>query len=124
MAIESNKQDVLKIRMDAVTLQLLERARGYVDLDRNKFIRLSIREKADAVISEYEKTRFNADDWQRFFDMLDNPSEPGEHMKKAAATYRSIIAGAAGFYQKFGFKPLLATPNRLVLPFSAIKSLL
>ncbi len=31
---------------------------------------------------------------------------------------------AAGFYQKFGFKPLSASKNRLVLPFSAMKSLL
>lgn len=31
---------------------------------------------------------------------------------------------AAGFYEKFGFKPLSASKNRLVLPFSAMKSLL
>ena len=31
---------------------------------------------------------------------------------------------AAGFYQKFGFQPLSASKNRLVLPFSAMKSLL
>jgi len=30
---------------------------------------------------------------------------------------------AAGFYEKFGFRPLSAAKNRLVLPFSAIKSL-
>jgi ribosomal protein S18 acetylase RimI-like enzyme len=31
---------------------------------------------------------------------------------------------AAGFYQKFGFQLLSATKNRLMLPFSAMKSLL
>jgi ribosomal protein S18 acetylase RimI-like enzyme len=31
---------------------------------------------------------------------------------------------ALGFYQKFGFKPLSASKNRLVLPFSALKQLL
>jgi uncharacterized protein (DUF1778 family) len=55
MTIESNKQDVLKIRIDAVTLQLLEQARGYIELDRSKFIRQSIREKAETIISEHEK---------------------------------------------------------------------
>lgn len=90
--IESNKQDVLKVRMDAVTLQLLERARGYVDLDKSKFIRQSIREKAEAIIAEHEKTHFSADDWQMFFSMLDNPPEPTERMKKAALTYQRIIA--------------------------------
>ena len=91
MTIETNKQDVLKVRMDAVTLQLLERARGYVELDKSKFIRQSIREKAEAIISEHEKTGFSKDDWQMFFAMLDNPPEPTERMKKAALTYQRII---------------------------------
>jgi uncharacterized protein (DUF1778 family) len=92
MTIESNKQDVLKIRIDAVTLQLLEQARGYIELDRSKFIRQSIREKAETIISEHEKTRFNPNDWQMFFTMLDNPPEPIKRMKKAALTYQKIIA--------------------------------
>ncbi|MEI6707732.1 MAG: DUF1778 domain-containing protein [Methylococcales bacterium] len=95
MAIETNKQqDILKFRMDAVTLQLLERARGYVELDKSKFIRQSIREKAEAIIAEHEKTRFSADDWQAFFAMLDNPPEPTERMKKAALSYQKIISNA------------------------------
>ncbi len=89
MTIESNKQDVLKVRMDAVTLQLLEQARGYVELDRSKFIRQSIREKAAVIISEHEKTRFNPDDWQMFFSMLDNPTE---RMEKAVLSYQRIIS--------------------------------
>lgn len=93
MSIATNKQqDVLKIRMDTVTLQLLDRARSYVDLDKSKFIRQSIREKAAAIISEHEKTRFNPDDWQLFFSILDNPPEPTERMKKAALTYQKITA--------------------------------
>ena len=91
MTIELNKQDVLKIRMDTATLQLLERARSYLDLDKSKFIRQSIREKAEAIIAEHEQTRFSTVDWQMFFDMLDNPPEPTERMKKAALTYQRII---------------------------------
>jgi uncharacterized protein (DUF1778 family) len=93
MTIETNKHpDILKVRIDTVTLQLLEQARHYVELDKSKFIRQSIREKAEAIIAEHEKTRFGADDWQLFFDMVDNPSEPTERMKKAALTYKKIIA--------------------------------
>lgn len=91
MTIEANKPEILKVRMDATTLQLLEQARSYVDLDKSKFIRQSIREKAELVISEHEKTKFSAEDWQMFFDMLDNPSEPTERMKKAALTYKRIV---------------------------------
>jgi uncharacterized protein (DUF1778 family) len=93
MSIEASKhQDILKFRMDVATLQLLERARAYVDLDKSKFIRQSIREKAEAIIAEHEKTRFSADDWQAFFDRLDNPPEPTARMKKAALSYQKIIS--------------------------------
>jgi uncharacterized protein (DUF1778 family) len=92
MTIEAGKQDVLKVRMDIATIQLLEQARSYVGLDKSKFIRESIREKAQAVIAEHEQTRFNAEDWRLFFELLDNPPEPTERMKKALQTYNNIVA--------------------------------
>ncbi|SJM90742.1 DUF1778 domain-containing protein [Crenothrix polyspora] len=92
MSADTNKKDVLKIRMDPVTLQLLEQARHYIDLDKSKFIRQSIREKAETVIAAHEKTHFNPEDWALFFDMLDNPPEPTERMKKAALTYKNILS--------------------------------
>jgi Uncharacterized protein conserved in bacteria len=92
MTIEAGKQDVLKVRMDITTIQLLEQARSYVGLDKSKFIRQSIREKAQAVIAEHEQTKFNAEDWRLFFELLDNPPEPTERMKKALQTYNKIVA--------------------------------
>lgn len=92
MTIEVGKQDVLKVRMDVATLQLLEQARHYVGLDKSKFIRQSVREKAEAIIAEHEQTRFSAEDWQMFFEILDNPPKPTERMKKALQTYNKIIA--------------------------------
>lgn len=92
MKAESIKTDVLKVRIDSVTLELLEKARDYIHLDKSKFIRQSIQEKAKEVIAEYETTRFNTEDWELFFSMLDNPPEPTERMKKAAKTYHKIIA--------------------------------
>lgn len=92
MKTEATKNDVVKIRMDSVTQQLLEQARAYTHLDKSKFIRQSIREKAEAVIAEYEETRFDASDWQLFFSLLDSPPEPTSRMKKAAQTYKKIIA--------------------------------
>jgi uncharacterized protein (DUF1778 family) len=92
MTEETHKQEVLKIRMDALTLELLEQARNYLGLDKSKFIRQSIREKAQAIIAAHEKTHFSTDDWQMFFSTLDNPLEPTECMKKAALTYKKITA--------------------------------
>ncbi|WP_031431424.1 DUF1778 domain-containing protein [Methylomicrobium agile] len=91
MKSESNHQNILKVRMDAITLELLERARSYVDLDKSKFTRQCIREKAEAIIAEHESTHFGEEDWRVFFEMLDNPPEPTERMKKAASTYKKII---------------------------------
>ena len=90
MTTESRKDDTLKIRMDGVTLSMLERARTYVDLDKSKFIRQSIREKAASIIEKNEQTRFSEEDWRMFFDMLDNPPAPTDRMKKAAKNYGEL----------------------------------
>ena len=84
------KNDTLKFRMDKMTEELMERARSYVKLDKSKFVRYSIREKAEAIIAEYENTLFNREDWYMFFDMIDHPPEPTQRMKKAAEKYKKI----------------------------------
>lgn len=86
------KDDTLKVRMDAVTLNMLEKARGYVDLNKSKFIRMSVREKAEAIIAEHDKTAFSTDDWHMFFDMVDNLPNPTTRMKKAAKKYKDMTA--------------------------------
>jgi len=85
------KNEVVKVRIDNATQQLLDQARAYVNLDKSKFIRQSIQEKAQAVIAEHETTRFTREDWDMFFDMVDNPPEPTERMKKAAKLYKKMI---------------------------------
>ncbi len=88
----AKKDETLNVRMDAYTLELLERARDYVALNKSKFIRLSIREKATEIIAQHEKTLFSTDDWRAFFDMLENPKKPTARMKKAAKQYSKILA--------------------------------
>ena len=92
MTVNVRKDDTLKFRMDAVTADLMERARSYVKLDKSKFVRHSIREKAEAIIAEHEKTLFTREDWYMFFDLIDNSPEPTERMKKAAEKYKDITA--------------------------------
>jgi len=92
MATNIQKTDTLKLRIDAATLGLLDRASTYAGLNKSKFIRQSIREKAEAVIAEHDKTCFTTDDWLGFFDMLDNPPEPTLRMKKAAKKYQGITS--------------------------------
>ncbi len=90
MSLNVKKNDTLKFRMDNVTAELMERARSYVKLDKSKFVRHSIREKAEAIIAEYENTLFTREDWYMFFEMLDNPPEPTQRMRKAAERYKKI----------------------------------
>jgi len=79
--------------MDTITLDMMERARAFLKLDKSKFIRQSVRRMAEAVIAEHEKTQFSTEDWHRFFDMLDNQPEPTDRLKKAAQKYREITQG-------------------------------
>lgn len=90
MATDIERDDTLKVRMDAATMSMLETARGYLKLDKSKFIRQSVREKAAAVIAEHQKTRFSAEDWTAFFDALDAPVKATDRMTRAARKFREI----------------------------------
>ena len=85
------KDNAFKLRMDNLTMDMLERARAYVELDKSKFIRQSIREKAESILAQHEKTVFSEDDWHAFFDMIENPPKPAKRMKKAAKFYQEIV---------------------------------
>ncbi len=91
MVTAASKSDTLKVRVDSTTLDLLERARIYAELDKSKFIRQSIREKAEIIIAEHETTFFSEKDWRMFFDIIDNPPEPTKRIKRAAKKHREII---------------------------------
>lgn len=91
MSVEAKKDLTFKFRIDDLTLGLLEQAQSYVEINRSKFIRQSIREKAEAIIAEHEKTRFTEGDWHMFFDSLDKPVQVTERMRKAAKKYSKII---------------------------------
>lgn len=84
------KDDTLKVRMDGETLAMLDAARAYLKLDKSKFIRESVREKAAAVIAEHERTRFTEEDWLSFFSALERPAPPTERMRKAVEKFRDI----------------------------------
>lgn len=91
MNTEIRKDLTLKFRIDELTLKLLDQAQSYVEINRSKFIRQCIREKAEAIIAEHDQTRFNESDWHLFFDSLDAPAEPTGRMKKAAQRYNEIV---------------------------------
>ncbi|MBI1389500.1 MAG: DUF1778 domain-containing protein [bacterium] len=50
-----NRMDYsLKVCIDPDTFALMEQARAYLNLDKSKFVRQSVRRMAEAVIAEHE----------------------------------------------------------------------
>ncbi|MCB8840032.1 DUF1778 domain-containing protein [Aurantimonas sp. VKM B-3413] len=90
MTNTADKGDMLKVRMDAATLSMMDTARAYLNLDKSKFIRESVREKAESVIAQHQKTQFSPGDWAAFFGALDAPAAPTRRMTKAAQKFRDI----------------------------------
>ena len=84
------KDHEIKLRIDAPTVELIDRAKSYLGTNKSQFIRQSIREKAKSIIAAHEKTVFSQKDWTLFFDLLDNPPEPSKRFKKAALKHKKI----------------------------------
>ena len=84
------KAEAIRVRVDAATLDLMEQARAYVKLDKSKFIRESIREKATAIVADRARTHFTPNDWRSFFAMIDNPPDPTDRMRRAVDTLDRI----------------------------------
>ena len=92
MPSKATKSGTLKVRVDDPTVKIVERACGYLKVDRSKFVRQCIREKAAAVIEEHERTSFSPDDWKAFFSLMDQPQEPTPRMKRAIEKHREILS--------------------------------
>lgn len=92
MDTEPKQDNTIKLRIDDLTLELLDRATKYTGLNKSKFIRQSIREKAETIIAEHEKTNFTEADWKMFFSLLDQPIEATDRMKKARKKYSEIVS--------------------------------
>ena len=64
-------------------------------IDNVKITKNRYQSLVEAIIAQHEKTTFTEEDWHVFFDMIDNPPEPTDRMKKAAEKYKEITASHA-----------------------------
>lgn len=87
MTVIAKKDEMFKFRIDSATEELMERARRHVKLDKSKFARQSIREKAESIIAEHEKMVFSENDWHVFWNAVENPPEPSARLQRAAQRY-------------------------------------
>lgn len=86
----NSKDKTFVFQLDELTQELMHRACIFTGLDQDSFIQQSICEKAEAIIAEFDKTTFTEEDWHRFFDMIDNPPQPTERMKKSVIAEKMI----------------------------------
>lgn len=79
------RQDRIHLRVNARLKSTIERAAAYSDKTLTDFITEAAREKAEAVVREQETITLSAEDWEAFQEMILNPPEPNEALKRALA---------------------------------------
>lgn len=88
---ETIKQQRLHIRLDSVSKQKLERAAAYAHKSLSEFVLKQALNAADDVIHEHETLTLNADDWDAFMDVLENPPKPNAKLRQAFAAHKKSV---------------------------------
>ena len=90
MAIGS--QDIrLEIQFSADQNGLIEEAAAISGQAVASFTASAAIEAARRVVEGHRVIRLSSRDWDYFLDLLDNPSEPNDHLKRAVARYKDDV---------------------------------
>jgi uncharacterized protein (DUF1778 family) len=81
----ATRQDRIHLRVNPRLKSTIERAAAYSDKTLTDFITEAAKEKAEAVVREQETITLSAEDWEAFQEMILNPPEPNEALKRALA---------------------------------------
>jgi uncharacterized protein (DUF1778 family) len=79
----------LQIRVDKSTKLKLEQAASYAQKTISDFVLENIVPAAERVIEEHTTSKLSSRDWAKLMTALENPPEPNEALKQAAARYRA-----------------------------------
>jgi uncharacterized protein (DUF1778 family) len=85
------RQERISIRLSPQSKRKLERAAAYADKTLTDFVVDVALQKADAVVREHEVITLNAEEWERFQDLLLNPPEPNEKLQRALEEHSRIV---------------------------------
>jgi uncharacterized protein (DUF1778 family) len=69
----------------------IERAAAYSDKTLTDFITEAAAERAEAVLRAQETITLSAEDWEAFQEMILNPPEPNEALKRALAEGARVV---------------------------------
>jgi len=78
----------LDIRTTQKAKQMIEDAANIVGVTMSSFVLESAVQRASQVIEESRRICLNRQESERFFDLIENPPEPGENLKRLFAKHR------------------------------------
>ncbi len=80
----------LDIRTTQKAKQMIEDAANIAGVTMSSFVLESAVQRASQVIEESRRISLNRQESERFFDLIDNPPEPGENLKRLFAKHRGL----------------------------------
>jgi len=83
----------LNFRLDPEIKALIERAAHYSGETVTSYAVSTLVRDARKVVQEHEVTTLSDRDRDLFLALLDNPPEPNDALRRAAARYREMITG-------------------------------
>lgn len=88
------KQERLHIRLDSTTKAVLERAAAYQHKNLSEFVINQSVQAAESIIQAHENITLPPEDWQVFFDALDNPPSANSRLKNAFKSHQKRVKQA------------------------------
>lgn len=89
----AQRHDRISLRLSPQSKRTLERAAAYLDKTLTDFVVDVALDKAETVVREHEVVSLTAEEWERFRDLLLNPPEPSDKLKRALAERDRIVGG-------------------------------
>lgn len=90
---QDRKSGRLAMRVDEASKALLEEAAALEGLSVTAFVLRHATLAARDVVDQYSRLQLSHRDWDHFLDLLDNPPEPADSLRRAAKRHRELIQG-------------------------------
>jgi uncharacterized protein (DUF1778 family) len=87
----ARRPDRINLRLSRESKRKLERAAAYADKTLTDFVIGSALREAETIVRKREVITLSADEWERFQDLVLNPSPPNRRLKRAFADHARII---------------------------------
>ena len=85
------KDQRVNLRIDSSAKNLLQRAASYRNKSITQFLVDTAVEEAARVVREQETISLSQQDWDTFFDALNEPPEPNRALREAFDRYRKEV---------------------------------